>query len=358
MADAVRILYLDDDAGLGVLLARAFASSGYQVESVQTGEDAIARLQQGRYDVFALDHNLTNEVGLDIIPKVRAMPDAPPIIYVTGSEDVRIAVAALKAGAVDYVWKDVQGHYRELLRQAVDTAIAQERMQREREQAQRQIAEARDRAEMLLKEVNHRVANSLAIVSSMVQMQAMALGDNEARAVLRDTQARISAVAGIHKRLYTSSDVRFVELNDYLRSLVQELEASLSLDRIKLKFEATGGEARMPTDKAVSLGIVITELVTNAAKYAYAPGANGEIRVRATALSGGGVEISVEDDGVGWTGEGPIRGSGMGSKVVKAMTMSLNSKLHYDPSFRGTRAVLPIAPGLVDTGNVVTGAGA
>jgi DNA-binding response OmpR family regulator len=101
MQGPVRILYVDDDAGLGILLSRALAPHGLGVEAVQSGEEGLARLREEFFDVVALDHNLTNEVGLDLIPKIRALPNAPPIIYVTGSDDVRVAVAALKAGAVD-----------------------------------------------------------------------------------------------------------------------------------------------------------------------------------------------------------------------------------------------------------------
>src|SRR3984957_15075596 len=168
MTGSVRLLYVDDDAGLGVLLSRALGLHDYAVTAVESGEAAMAHLEAAPFDIIALDHNLINEVGLDLIPRIRALPLPPPIIYVTGSEDVRIAVAALKAGAVDYVWKDVQGHYRALLRQSIDTAMAQEKMKRESEEAQRQVVEAKDRAEILLKEVNHRIANSLAIVSSFV----------------------------------------------------------------------------------------------------------------------------------------------------------------------------------------------
>ena len=184
------------------------------------------RLERESFDIVALDHNLTNEVGLDLIPKIRALPQPPPIIYVTGSEDARIAVAALKAGAVDYVWKDVQGHYRELLREAIKTALEQERLKRASEEAQRQVAEARDRAEAMLKEVNHRVANSLAMVSSFVQLQSSGITDPAAREALKETTTRIGAIAGVHRRLYTSSDVRVVEINAYLKSLVEDLAGS------------------------------------------------------------------------------------------------------------------------------------
>jgi len=341
MQGPVRILYVDDDAGLGILLSRALAPHGLGVEAVQSGEEGLARLREEFFDVVALDHNLTNEVGLDLIPKIRALPNAPPIIYVTGSDDVRVAVAALKAGAVDYVWKDVQGHYRELLRQAVDAALAQEKLKKASEEAQREIAEARDRAETLLKEVNHRVANSLAIVSSMVQMQANLVADPAARDVMKDTQARIRAIASLHKRLYTSADVRLVEINAYLKSLADEVAASLNLGNQQFRFLPEGQDVNLATDKAVSLGIIVTELLTNAAKYAYPGRTPGEIRLQVRRLGPRRAEVAVEDDGVGWTGTGEIQGSGLGSRIIKAMTQTLQTELAYDFTVRGTRAILP-----------------
>ena len=344
MPQTIRILYIDDDAGLGILLGKALTPHGYAVECVETGEEALARLKAQRYSVVALDHNLTNEVGLDLIPQIRALPAAPPIIYVTGSEDVRIAVAALKAGAVDYVWKDVQGHYRELLRQAVETAVEQEKIKREREQAQQQVAEARDRAEAMLKEVNHRVANSLAIVSSFVQMQANTISDPLAREAMRDTHARIAAIAGVHKRLYTSQDVRMVDVNAYLRSLVEEMGATLKQTALALRFLPSEAELEIPTDRAVWTGVIVTELLTNAAKYAYPGGGAGEIRVCTYLLPDGQVKIAVEDDGIGWNGAGAIQGSGMGTRIIKAMTQSLQTELRYQALNPGTQASLILTP--------------
>ena len=99
---------------------------------------------------------------------------------------------------------------------------------------------------------------------------------------------------------------------------------------------------RLATDKAVSIGVVVTELVTNAYKYAYPPEEPGEIRV-ALRRKDDRLELAVEDDGVGWTGEGPIKGTGVGSRVMTAMARSLRGTLSYEPQARGTRAVLHFA---------------
>ncbi|GAA0533207.1 two-component sensor histidine kinase [Rhizomicrobium palustre] len=338
----VRVLYVDDDAGLGVLLRKALAPQGISVVTVETGDEAMAKLGEGGFDIVALDHNLTHEVGLNLIPKIRALNTPPPVIYVTGSDDARVAVAALKAGAVDYVWKDVEGHYRELLGESVKTALEQEALKRRAEDARRQVEEARDRAEMLLHEVNHRVANSLALVSSFVQLQANALSDPAAKQMLKDTQARITAVAGVHRTLYTSHDVRFVEVNTYIASLVEELAASAS-HRCIVGFTPAPEPVPLPTDRAVSLGVVVTELVTNACKYAYGDCGSGDVRVViAPAPDAGRLQVRVEDDGIGWDGEGAIQGSGLGSRIIRALANSLQASLVYEKGGRGTRAVLEV----------------
>ena len=337
---AVRVLYVDDDPGIGRLVERALAPRGIVVTHVPDGDAGIALLAREGFDAIALDHNLAGETGLDVMPRLRRVAGDTPVIYVTGSEDARVAVAALKAGAADYVWKDVQGHFRELLGEAIQSALAQVRLKREAEEAQRAISEARDRAELLLHEVNHRVANSLALVASLARLQANAVTDASARSALLEMQARIMAVAGIHRRLYTSSDVRVVELGSYLMSLVDELSAAVDVtDKKNVVVLQADADVRVPTDKAVSIGVIVTELMTNAYKYAYPEDRRGEIRVMLRRSADGLLTIAVEDDGVGWKGTGVTQGTGLGTRVITAMAGNLQTTVEYEPVPKGTHAV-------------------
>lgn len=338
----INVLYIDDDATLGRLVQRMLARHNYVVEHVETAEAGLSRAEAGGIDVIILDHDLGTASGLDVLAALSTDAASPAIIYVTASSELSIAVTALKAGAMDYVVKTVGDDFEVLLRAALEHAVVKTRLTRAREQAEQEVRAARDRAVTLLAEVNHRVANSLSLVGSLVRMQANSVEDLGAKAALAETQARITAIGNLHRSLYTSDDVRSVDLAGYLRSLLEEFAQSLagSGQMPTIRFEAEPVLAK--TDKAISIGLIATELVTNALKYAY-PSGNGEVRV---SLSGDGdkVTLTVVDDGVGWSGTGPIRGTGLGSKIVRAMAKSLATELRYeDTGGRGTRAVMDLS---------------
>ena len=126
----------------------------------------------------------------------------------------------------------------------------------------------------------------------------------------------------------------------YLASLVDELQASMKASGRDHAIRLDAEPVRLATDKAVSVGVVVTELVTNAYKYAYPPETRGEIRVALRRCDLGTLELAVEDDGVGWTGAGEPTGTGLGSRIVRAMATNLHTALVYATERRGTRASL------------------
>jgi len=343
MDQARRILYIDDDEGLRRLVEKSLGRRGHRVATASSGTEGVAMAAAEPYDIIAVDHYMPGQDGLATLDALRRLPDCPPVVYVTGSEESRIAVAALKAGAADYIVKSTGGDFVELLANAFSQSLASVRLRADKIAAEDALRISNARLETLLREVNHRVSNSLAMVSAFVHLQAKALTNEEARAALEDTERRIQAIAQVHRRLYTSDDVDSVAMDEYLAALIEELEETWSTRAAPRSIRLDAQTVRLHPDKAVSLGVIVNELVSNACKYAYGDGASGEVRVRFAKAGDDHFHLIVEDDGVGLSEGAAPRGSGLGSRLVVAMAKSLASKVDYDPAHRGVRATLHAA---------------
>lgn len=334
----VHLLYIDDDATLVRLIEKAAQRRGYGLTHAQSVSEGIEQLAQFEPSLIVLDHNLGDGTGLLFLKELETVDAAPPVIYVTGSTETAIAVNALKAGAYDYVSKTADGNFLELLFNAIESALERSRLNRARLRAEQEMREARERAELLLSEVNHRVANSLALVASLVRMQGSLVKDTAAAHALNETEGRIKAISGVHRRLYRSTDIGKIALDEYLSDLVSDLASSIAADGRKNIIEFEGNSICVSPDKAVSIGVAVTELVTNAVKYAYSDQSAGRVLVTLSLLPDSQATVSVIDEGKGWDGTGVVQGTGLGTRIVKAMMTSLKTKLVYAPRPVGTEA--------------------
>ncbi|MBO4225111.1 sensor histidine kinase [Bradyrhizobium neotropicale] len=338
------LLYIDDDEALARLVDRGLTRLGLKVVHAASGQKGLDRIAQGGIDVVALDQYMPGLDGLETLEQILKIPDAPPVVFVTASQDSAIAVTALKAGAADYLVKDIHGEFIPLLQVAVNGALRQAELQRARDEAEAEIHASRDRfaalaaeRELLLREVNHRVGNSLQIIASLLHLQASSATQDDVKAALTNAMGRVAAVAQVHRRLYTSHDLKSVLLNQYLDSLLEDLRRSAEgnrMSRLTLKAEPI----EIDPDRAVAIGIIVNELVMNAVKYAYPDGA-GPIHVELK-TEGDGLLLAISDDGVGLNVKADPRSTGLGQRIVSAMASKLEASVERDPNHSGTRILV------------------
>ncbi|MFG1222449.1 histidine kinase dimerization/phosphoacceptor domain -containing protein [Xanthobacter wiegelii] len=193
--------------------------------------------------------------------------------------------------------------------------------------------------DFLMREVNHRVQNSLQLVSSFLRLQSRRLGESEAASALAEAERRVAAVGLVHRQLYAGEQVEAVDLSRYLIDLTNEVTSALGKEwEAHIRLDVA--PVLMAADRAVRLGLILTELVLNTAKYAYG-GAPGPLSV-ALEQHRDRFRLIVADHGSGKVGER----QGFGTLMIKAMVQGLDGVLADEENAPGLRTIVtaPICP--------------
>ena len=146
----VRILYMEDDEGLARLLQKKMRREGFEVDLADDGKKGLAMFEKYSYDILFLDHKMPGYSGLEVIRHLASRRKLPPTVMVTGAGDETTAVKAMKLGASDYIVKDVEGGYLELLPVVVEKLLNQKRLVDAKEKAEREMRQAYDKLEKLV----------------------------------------------------------------------------------------------------------------------------------------------------------------------------------------------------------------
>jgi two-component sensor histidine kinase len=215
----------------------------------------------------------------------------------------------------------------------------------ERQRQEQALKAALEHQHVLLKEINHRVKNSLQLVAGMLRLQA---GDdpNLGRR-LQEASSRIMAIGRAHDQLYRSPQIGAIEMSDYLSVICKDLKEVVP--DYDILFDASG-HFFFNTDQAINLALVVTELVTNAAKHAYPDGRRGPIQVRVESVDGAVARISVRDEGSGLAPDFEVaKGNGFGMRLVKALVKQTHGQFRIEQHARGTEFILEIPIETTDT---------
>jgi two-component sensor histidine kinase len=214
----------------------------------------------------------------------------------------------------------------------------------ERERHERNLKAALERQQFLLKEMNHRVKNSLALVVGMLRLQVRENGHPESTRQLEDATLRVGAIARVHEQLYQSADVERFDVGRYIEAICKDLGASFGQCEIHVQAQAG---IIISTDRAISSALIVNELVSNAAKHAYQGQGAGSIWVNIATTGVDSFFIAIRDEGDGLPeGFQFGKGKGLGARMVRALAEQLNASLEVIAHHPGVEFVVtaPLAP--------------
>ncbi len=316
------------DASLHVLAASRAFCEVFKVEPADTQDQLLFALGDGQWNIPALRQLLEtiipDRVAMDNFEVEHDFPGIGPRIMLLNARKVMYQTSP--AITILLAFRDVTAT------RTIDRDLA-----RLLEQTQTLLGEK----QVLLQEMQHRVANSLQIIASILLLKARAVSSDETRGHLQDAHQRVMAVATVQQYLHAVEGIEQIELSAYLARLGMGLGDSMVGEGQPVAIEVVADDRRVESAMAVSLGLIVTELVINALKYAFPDGkTDASIRVSYES-DGDDWRLIVADNGVGYASPTtPPKDAGLGTTIVKALAKQLGAQVVLDSSATGLRTVI------------------
>jgi two-component sensor histidine kinase len=317
------ILNVNDNEAGRYATTRILHRAGFKVLEAGTGGEALQIAREDLPPLVIVDINLPDISGVEVCRRLKADPvTASTMVLQMSATNIAVTdrVNSLAAGADSFLVEPVEPEELE----AVSRALL--RLHRSEAALRRALAER----DLLLKEVNHRVKNSLQLVLSMLSLQGHRFKEPETRELFAKAIARVTAIAAIHERLYQDADPLTVEMHTYLTALCAELVRASGMDesaQASLQIEVE--ELRLPTEHGVAVALVVNELVMNALKHAQPASGPAIISVRLVRHGSGQARLSVLDNG-----EAPEQPSaevaGLGTQLIRMLARQLKGAVSIE----------------------------
>lgn len=204
-----------------------------------------------------------------------------------------------------------------------------------RKQVEEKLKSSLNEKTVLLKEVHHRVKNNMQIISSLLNLQASRIQDEDVRAIFKDSQNRIRTMAIVHERLYSSQNFDRIEFKPYIRSLTDSLFRSYNTTQSRIQLEIEADDIHLDLNQAIPLGMIVNELISNALKHAFPGNSPGRIKLEFRKDMSDLLRLTVRDDGVGMRIRADMLPQGFGMEMVKTLTEQIDGRLTFS-SEKGT----------------------
>jgi chemotaxis protein methyltransferase CheR len=305
-------LVLDD--GLRVLAASRCFYEIFKADPQHTHGRLFFELGEGQWDVPTLrrgletmlrDHSSINGFELE-----QDYPDLGRRTMLLGARLVRYEESA--NSTILLFFKDITE------RRAIE---------REKQALLEHTEELLAQHQTLLREMEHRIANSLQIIASILLLKAGAVASEETRDELRDAHKRVMSVAAVQSHLHASDGIDHIDIGAYLTKLTAGLAASMIGPHHGIEIEVLADKGTLQTSHAVSLGLIVTELIINAIKYAFPTARAGARILVRFEVDEADWKLSVSDNGCGRTAGTASPSSGLGTVIVGALAKQLQAQI-------------------------------
>ena len=321
--ETVREPLLVLDNRLNILAASDSFHRAFQLFPEQTYNEPLFELDAGAWDIPALhtllEKSLVNQPVVESFQVIQDFPRVGTRIFLLHARNVRgtdRGYALILLGFEDVTERRAIEAEKTLLQRRTDELLQQK--------------------EVLLEEMQHRIVNSLQIIASILMLKARAVTSEETRQHLQDAHRRVLSVAAVQQHLHSSGRSEMIEIAPYLSKLGASLAQSMIGESRPARLEVVADHGALPSAEAVSLGLIVTELVINALKYAFpAPLKAGVVTIRFE-VNGVDWKLTVSDNGVG-RGDGaslPQKG-GLGTSLVAALAHQLDAKVVTESNSTG-----------------------
>jgi two-component sensor histidine kinase len=332
MSDAPEtILNVNDNEAGRYATTRILHRAGFKVIEAGTGGEALQIAREDLPPLVIIDIGLPDMSGIEVCRRIKADPaTSSTMVLQMSATNIAVVdrVTSLAAGADSFLVEPVEPEELE----AVSRALL--RLHRSESALRRALSER----ELLLKEVNHRVKNSLQLVLSMLSLQGHRFKEPETRELFTKAISRVTAIAAIHERLYQDADPLTVEMHTYLTGLCAELvRASGMEDNAQASLQIEVEELRLPTEHGVAVALVVNELVMNALKHAQPTTGPAVITVRLVRHGAEQVRLSVADNGAA-PEQSSSEVAGLGTQLIRMLARQLNGVVGIERA-AGTYAV-------------------
>jgi two-component sensor histidine kinase len=284
-----RVLVVDDERQNVELLKSMLEALGLEIEEAFNGIEALRKLD-GSIDLVLLDAMMPEMDGFQTAAAIRKHPDFGdiPVIMVTVLDSKQDRLHAVEAGANDFISKPLD---------LLELRVRVNSLLRVKNAQDRIKASLREK-EILLREIHHRVKNNLAIIISLINLQAKYVKDELHQTMFQEVQNRIRSMALAHEQLHHNEDIEKLKLNEYIKGLLDHLMNTFRMVGRPVTLQTDLEEQVFGLEIIIPIGIILTELVSNCFKHAFPDNRKGMVKV-SLRTNNGVAELCVSDNGVG-----------------------------------------------------------